>query len=76
MLGNVGEREDCRWKNVLITIFAGYLVEENLCIRAVGLGNGYRLVRPDKAVILQRKRGDTILGTSDTVVNKTGMGEG
>lgn len=52
MLGKVGEREGFRWKNSLITIFAGYLIE-NLCVRANTLGNWYRSVRPDRAIILQ-----------------------
>lgn len=57
MLGKVGGREDCRWKNSLTTIFADYLVERNLCIRADRLRKGCRSVRPDRAVILQGEQG-------------------
>lgn len=45
MLGKVGGREDCRWENSLTTIFAGYLVERKLCIRADRLRKGCRSIR-------------------------------
>lgn len=36
-------------ENSLITVFAGYLVNGNLCIKENGSGNGYRSARPDKS---------------------------
>lgn len=53
-----------------MTIFAGYLVEENLYIQTNGLENGYRSVRPDRAITQEREEALLVMA-----VNKKGMGE-
>lgn len=50
-----------------MTIFAGYLVEENLYIQTNGLENGYRSVRPDRAITLEREEALLVMA-----VNKKG----
>lgn len=48
-----------------------------LRIRANRLGSGSRAVGPDRALILQGKRGDTVLGTGDMAGSQQGRrGEG